>query len=373
MKRNFIPVNEPLFVGNEKKYLNECIDTGWIGSDGKFVKKFEDKLSKYVGRKYGISVSSGSAALDVAFKALNLKKNDEVILPTFTIISCLNPILRVGAKPVFIDCDPNTWNMDLSIVEKKITKKTKIILAVHIYGLPTNMYKLSEIAKKYKIKIIEDAAELIGQKIFKKECGSFGDISTFSFYTNKHITTGEGGMVFTNDKKIAENCKKLKNLYFEKKRFIHREVGWNYRMSNIQAAIGLAQLEKLKDFIKIKRNIGNKYYQGLCDEKYLDFQTGSTNYAKNIYWVFGIVLKKNCPITLDELRKRLLIKGIQTRPFFYCLHNQPLLKNYKKKSNEFLNAEYLSKRGFYLPSGLNLTSKQLHFVVKELKKILSKI
>ena len=144
-------------------------------------------------------------------------------------------------------------------------------------------------------------------------------------------------------------------------------------MSNIQAAIGLAQLEKLKDFIKIKRNIGNKYYQGLCDEKYLDFQTGSTNYAKNIYWVFGIVLKKNCPITLDELRKRLLIKGIQTRPFFYCLHNQPLLKNYKKKSNEFLNAEYLSKRGFYLPSGLNLTSKQLHFVVKELKKILSKI
>ena len=375
MTKITVPVNTPLLIGNEKKYLNECVNSGWIGTDGPFVKKFEDKFSKYVNKKYGVALSSGTAALDVAFAALNLKKGDEVILPTFTIISCLNYILRVGAIPVFIDSDLETWNMDTDLIESKITKKTKIILAVHIYGLPVEIDKILKIAKKYKLKVIEDSAELIGQRFKKNLCGSFGDISTFSFYTNKHITTGEGGMVLTNDKKLANRCASLRNLFFSsKKRFIHKEIGWNYRMSNLQAAVGLAQLEKIEYFIKVKRNMGRMYLKELSNEKYLDFQKKKIKFSNNIYWVFGVVLKKNCPISLEQLRKKLLIRGIQTRPFFYCLHKQPLLKNYKfKKSANLNNAENLSKNGFYLPSGLSLSEKKIKFVTKELKKILKKL
>ena len=374
MTKIIVPVNTPLLKGNEKKYLNKCIDSGWVGSDGPFVKIFEKKFANIVNRKYGTAVSSGTAALDVAFAALNLKKGDEVILPTFTIISCVNYILRIGAIPVFIDSDAKTWNMDTSLIESKITKKTKIILVVHIYGLPVELDNILKISKKYKLKVIEDSAELIGQTYKKKPCGSFGDISTFSFYTNKHITTGEGGMVLTNDKKLAIRCMSLRNLFFNnKKRFVHKELGWNYRMSNLQAAVGLAQLEKLKKFIKIKRHIGKLYINELSKIKYINFQEKKTNYSENIYWVFGIVLKKNSPISINNLTKKLLLKGIQTRPFFYCLHNQPLLKKYKtKKDKNFLNAEYIANNGLYLPSGLSLTSKEIKFVCSELKKILTK-
>ena len=216
-KKLFLLMNQ--YSLEMKKYLADCINQRWIGSDGKYVKLLEKKLSGFVKRKFGIAVSSGTAALDIAFASLNLKKNDEVILPSFTIISCLNPIIRANAKPVFIDVDPETWNMDLTQIEKKITKKTKAILAVHIYGLPTYMPKIINLAKKYKLIVIEDASEVIGQKINKRMCGSFGDISTFSFYTNKHITTGEGGMIFTNNKKLAKKFESLKNLCFEKKIF----------------------------------------------------------------------------------------------------------------------------------------------------------
>jgi len=375
MTRIKVPVNTPLLLGNEKKYLNQCIDTGWVGSDGSYVKKFEKKFSKIVDRKYGVAVSSGSAALDIAFAALKLKKGDEVILPTFTIVSCLNYILRIGAIPIFIDADPKTWNMNVHSIESKITKKTKIILAVHIYGLPVEMDQVLKVAKKYNIKVIEDSSEMIGQNFKKKPCGSFGDISTFSFYTNKHITTGEGGMVLTNNKDLSKRSMSIRNLFFKnKKRFIHDETGWNYRMSNLQAAVGLAQLEKLKTLIKIKRKVGNIYFSSLSKNKYLDLQPFKTKYSENIYWVFGAVLKKNTPITLENLRSKLLKKRIQTRPFFYSLHKQPLLKKFRLKNNiKLVNAEYLSKRGFYLPSGLALKESQIKFVINELKKILSKI
>tara|TARA_Y100000590_G_scaffold464932_1_gene635686 strand:- start:5575 stop:6696 length:1122 start_codon:yes stop_codon:yes gene_type:complete len=372
VKKGFIPVNEPIFFGNEKKYLNDCIKTRWIGSDGKYVKLFEQKLSNYVNRNYGISVSSGTAALDIAFAALDLKKNDEVILPSFTIISCLNPILRVGARPVFIDVDPDTWNMDVNQIEKRITKKTKIILAVHIYGIPVYMPKVIKIAKKYNLKVIEDASEVIGQKIKNKFCGSFGEISTFSFYTNKHITTGEGGMVFTNNRQLAEKCKKLKNLFFEdKKRFFHKEIGWNYRMSNLQAAIGLAQFENIKKIISLKRKFGLTYYNKLKEIKSIKLQVAQTNYSKNIFWVFGIVIIKN-KISIEKIRNKLFKKGIQTRPFFWCLHKQPVLKKYHSSIFETLpHSEFLSKNGFYLPSGLGLKISQIKYICTELKKIFS--
>ena len=204
-----VPVNTPLLTGNEKKYLMECIETGWISSEGEFIKQFE-KLSAYIGRKFGIAVSSGSAALDIAVQALDIGKNDEVIMPAFTIISPALSVVRAGAKPVLVDCDPDTWNMEVSQLEARITSNTKAILVVHIYGLPVEMDAVLQLCKKYGLKLIEDAAEVHGQTYKGKMCGTFGDISIFSFYPNKHITTGEGGMLLTEDERIKERCQKLR-------------------------------------------------------------------------------------------------------------------------------------------------------------------
>ncbi len=253
-KYPFIPVNIPLVDGNEKKYLNECIDTGWISSEGPFVKQFEDQFANRVQRKYAIAVTNGTAALDVGIEALGIGPGDEVILPAFTIISCIGQIIRSGATPVLVDSDPLTWNMNLKQVEEKITEHTKAIMVVHIFGLPVDVEPLLEITKNKNIKIIEDAAEMHGQTYYEKPCGSFGDISTFSFYSNKLITTGEGGMLVTDDEQLAMDCRSLRNLCFQpKKRFVHERLGWNYRMTNLQAALGLAQLERLDEFVQSTR------------------------------------------------------------------------------------------------------------------------
>ena len=262
IRKNIIPVNNTHLIGNEKKYLIECINSNWISSEGQFVKRFENNFTKKIGKKYAVAVSSGTAALQIAFDALNFKKNDEIILPTFTIVSCLLPIIRSHLKPVFIDSDPYTWNMNVEELEKKITKKTKAILVCHIYGLPTPMDRIIKLAKKYKLKIIEDAAEAHGLIYNNKYCGSFGDISIFSFYANKLITTGEGGMLLTDNYFLADKMKNLRNLYFGKyDRFLHNEIGWNYRMTNIQAALGCAQLEKWNSNIIKKKQIGSYYQQ----------------------------------------------------------------------------------------------------------------
>ena len=250
MNKIKIPVNEPLLKGNEKKYVLKSLKDGFVSSSGPLVKKFEKKFARRLKKKYAISVSNGTAAIQLAFESLNLKKGDEVILPTFTIISCILPVVRSKVTPILVDSDPITWNMKIQDVVKKITKKTKLIIVPHIYGLPVDMDPLLKIVKKKKIKIIEDTAEVLGLKYKNKECGTFGDISTFSFYANKHITTGEGGMILTDNKEIADKCKSLRNICFnEERRFLHYELGWNYRFTNIQAAIGLAQLEKLNSFI----------------------------------------------------------------------------------------------------------------------------
>ncbi|MDC1476476.1 DegT/DnrJ/EryC1/StrS aminotransferase family protein, partial [Pelagibacteraceae bacterium] len=232
----------------DKFNVKKCLDTGWISSEGKFVKEFEEKFSKYNNRNYGVAVSSGTAALEIAMKSLNLKKGDEIIIPTFSIISTAICVTKLGLKPVLVDSDLETWNMDTAQIIKKISKKTKAIIITHIYGFPVDMKNILMIAKKKNIKIIEDSAEMIGQKYFDKNCGSFGDLSTFSFYANKHITTGEGGMVLTNNKKLYKKCKSLRNLCFGegKNRFNHDDIGWNYRMTNLQAALGCGQLDNIK-------------------------------------------------------------------------------------------------------------------------------
>ena len=369
-----VSVNEPHLLGNEKKYLLKCLKDGYISSSGHFVKEFEKKFAKRVNRKFAISVSNGTAALQLAYEALNIKKKDEIILPAFTIISCILPVIRSGATPVLIDSDPTTWNMDVSKIESKITSKTKAIIAPHIYGLPIDMDPLLKIAKKYKLKVIEDSAEALGLKYKNKECGSFGDVSTFSFYANKHITTGEGGMIVTDDIKIAERCRSLRNICFNnKRRFLHYELGWNYRFTNLQSAIGLAQLEKLNRFIVKKRNIGKIYNKELSQIKIFQTPLDKKKYADNIYWVYGLVLKKNSPISLNTLMKKLKKNGIETRNFFWPLHQQPVLKKMGFFKNTKLPvAEYLSKNGLYLPTGLALTSLQQKYVVNKIKKIILK-
>ena len=363
MQNNFIPVNTPLLDGNELQYVTECIKTGWISSEGPFVAAFEKNFSKYVDREFGIAVSNGSAALDIAVRALDIGIGDEVIMPTFTIISPAQSLVTAGATPVLIDSDPLTWNMDVNKIEEKITKRTKAILVVHIYGLPVDMDTVLDLCKKYNLKLIEDAAEMHGQTYKGRKCGSFGDISTFSFYPNKHITTGEGGMIVCNDKRIAERCSKLRNLAFEPKgrRFVHYELGWNYRMTNIQAALGLAQLEKIEDRIKRKREIGLYYFQHLNGIKDFQLPLLATDYSQNIFWVFGLVGESK--FATDQMLKRLSEKNIDTRPFFWGMHNQPVFN----KRNLFIGqtfpySDILANQGFYLPSGLGLTIEDQNYV-----------
>ncbi|HIK29270.1 MAG: DegT/DnrJ/EryC1/StrS family aminotransferase [Oscillatoriaceae bacterium SKW80] len=367
-----IPVNQPLLDGNEKKYLNQCIESGWISSEGPFVKEFEEAFAARVGRKYGIAVCNGSAALEVAVAALGIGKGDEVILPTFTIISCAAAIARAGAIPILVDCDLFTWNMQVEKIEAKITPQTKAIMVVHIYGLPVDMNPVLELAEKYNLAIIEDAAEMHGQTYRGKPCGSFGEISTFSFYPNKHITTGEGGMLVTDSSKIAERCRSLRNLCFNPhKRFVHEELGWNFRMTNLQAALGKAQLERLDEFCDRKRQMGRRYNELLADIPGLQLPVEKTDYAENIYWVYGIVLKDEVPFDAAEAMKRLSQHKIGTRPFFCPMHEQPVFH----KMGLFLGeshpiSERLARRGFYIPSGLALTEEQIKRVAEVLKEVM---
>lgn len=367
-----IPVNVPAFLGNEKKYLNECIDTGWISSEGPFVKRFENEVSKYVNRKYATACSSGTAALDIAAAAIGLKEGDEVIIPSFTIISCATAFIKLGIKPIFVDCNIETFNVDPSVISSKITSKTKAILIVHIYGLTVDLYPILEIAKKNNLRVIEDAAEMYGQEYKEKKCGSFGDISIFSFYPNKQITTGEGGMVLTNDPSLDERAKSLRNLCFTKDRFIHQEIGYNYRMTNLQAAIGVAQHERIDEIVKRKREIGNYYNNLLKNIENINLPIKKTDYCENIYWVYPIVLKKNYSKNAKQIMQELGNFKIGTRPFFYPMHKQPIFQKLQLIfEGNFSNSEYLYEKGFYIPSGLAITEKEMKEVARCLKLVLN--
>jgi len=370
-----IPVNEPLIGQREKELILECLESEWISSEGPFVREFEEKFSKYIGKKYGIAVSSGTAALEIVMVALNLPSGSEVIMPAFTIISCAQAIVKACLKPVLIDCDYRTFNMKPEEIEKKITKNTKAIMAVHTYGLPVDMDPIINIAKKHNLILIEDAAEAIGQCYQGKLCGSFGDISIFSFYPNKHITTGEGGMILTDDEELSERCKSYRNLCFSPnpdKRFIHEELGWNYRMTNLQAALGLGQLEKIDKHLNKKKWIGQKYNELLGDlEDSCYLPIPRTEYAENLYWVYTIVLKDKYPKNAQEVMKELHKKDVGTRPFFYPMHLQPVFRKMGMFKNEkYPNSEKLYERGFYIPSGLGITEEQIREVAKLLKEVL---
>jgi perosamine synthetase len=367
-----IPVNQVLITKKDALSVYNVVKSGWVSSSGKKIIKFEEKLKKYIGKKYCSLVANGTAALEIAVKSLDLKKGDEIIVPNFTIISNALSVIKQDLKPVFIDCDINNWNMQINHIEKSITKRTKAIMAVHIYGYPLEIDKIIKICKKYNLILIEDASEMLGHKFKKKLCGSFGHISTFSFYVNKHITTGEGGAILTNLKILDERVKKLRNLCFGKiNRYNHDDIGWNYRFTNMQAALGLSQLDRINSIIKKKISIGKSYYSYLKNNKNIYIQKPSLNNINNVYWVVGVLIK-NKKILATKIRSKLKELGIETRAFFCPMNKQKIFKKIGIKfRTKFPNSEYLSKYGFYLPSGLGITSKQIKFVSKRLLKLLN--
>ena len=372
LKKIKFPVSKPYITNKNILDVNKVLKSGWISSDGPEVIKFENKFSKLVNRKFSVSVSSGTAALEIAVKALNLKKNDEVIIPNFTIISNALAVIKQNAKPIPIDCNLDNWNIDIEELKKKISKKTKAIIITHIYSFPNNMDKIMNILKNKKIFIIEDAAEVIGLKYKNKICGSFGDISTFSFYANKQITTGEGGMISTNNPNFYNKCKSLRNLCFGKKeRFNHDDIGWNYRMTNIQASLGLSQINNLKSIVKKKMDIGTKYYDLLKSNPNIQILPPKNKYSKNIYWVVGIVIQ-NKRMTAKNLAKILSNYGIATRPFFYPMTNQKIFKQLKifKKNRKYPNSEFISKFGLYLPSYFKMKNNDIVYIANIVNKVL---
>jgi perosamine synthetase len=373
-KYNFIPVNKPLITSEDLNYLNKSISKGWVSSEGPEVKRFENNFSNFIGNKYSVAVSSGTAALEIAIKSLKLKKGDEVIIPNFTIISNAMAVLKEGLNIKLVDCNIKDWNMDIIEIKKKITKKTKAIIATHIYNFPLRVDILKKICRKNKIILVEDAAEVIGQKLNNKLCGSYGDISIFSFYANKQITTGEGGMITTNSKKLYKQSKSLRNLCFGKQdRFNHEDIGWNYRMTNLQASLGVSQLKRIRSIVGRRHRVGNEYFQKLKNNKNIYIPETTRSYAKNIYWVIAFVItNKNLKIDGKKLMKMLLKYGIQTRPFFWPMHKQKVFKEKYKinTSGKYENSEYISKYGLYLPSSLDIKSNQIKFICNKVNSIL---
>jgi perosamine synthetase len=365
-----IPVNEPLLEGRELEYVTECIRTGWISSAGRFIEAFEAGWAAYCGMPYGVAVSNGTVALEVAIGCLDLQPGDEVIMPTFTIISCAQAVIYAGGVPVLVDADPRTWCMDVAQVEAKITPRTRAIMPVHIYGHPVDMAPLWALAERHGLAIIEDAAEAHGADYRGRKCGGLGDLSCFSFYANKIITTGEGGMVLTKDPKIAETARALRNLCFRpERRFYHTELGHNFRLTNLQAAVGLAQLERIEELVARKRWMGRRYTELLAGAPGLALPV-EESWATNVYWMYGVVLDEATGMDAVEFARRLKARGIETRPFFLGMHEQPALWEQGLFHGErYPVAERLARQGFYLPSGLTLTEEQVVTVAAAVREI----
>jgi perosamine synthetase len=376
-----IPVNEPVLGDHEREYVSECVRTGWISSAGRFIDEFEQQWAAYCGRQYGVAVSNGTTALQLAVACLNLKPGDEVIVPTFTIISCATAVVYNGGVPVLVDSDPGTWCMDVDEIARKITSRTRAIMPVHIYGHPVDMDAVVRLAETHGLSIVEDAAEVHGAEYLAgrdgdqpawRRCGSFGAVSCFSFYANKLITTGEGGMLLTDDRTIAEHARSLRNLCFQPaRRFFHETLGFNFRLTNLQAALGLAQLGRIDEIVARKRWMGAAYNRGLKGVPGLQLPTEEP-WARNVYWMYGVVLTKDARMDALTFAAALRERGVETRPFFLGMHEQPALQSRGLFRNErYPVAEMLARQGLYLPSGLALTEEQLSRVCEVVREVLA--
>ncbi len=367
---NHIPVNEPVLSEDSKIFVNKALDSGWISSSGNYVKELEEKFASYIGMKYGIAVCNGTAALHVALLSLGVGPGDEVIVPAFTMGATWLAVLYTGAKPVFVDCEPDTFNIDVEQIENKITKRTKVIIPVHIYGHAAEMSEIMKIAGRHKTMVLEDAAEACGGEYRGKKCGSFGEINAFSFYANKIVTTGEGGMMVTNNEILATKARMFRDLHHSAaKRFIHDGVGFNYRMTNLQGALGCGEIAHIDEYLLKKQYMASLYNILLKDVPGIRLpQTKS--YVKNVYWMYGILLdEEKFGMSKNRLREELSNKGIETRDFFYSPNNQPVLKKYLKNNDKFVNTENIEKNGLYIPSGLALTDKQMISVASAIKSL----
>jgi len=371
-KDKFIPVCEPFLNGNEKKYINDALETGWISSSGKYVKAFEEKFAEYCDCKYGVSTVNGTTALHLALQSLNIGEGDEVIIPTFTMIATAFAVTYTGAKPVFVDADKNTWNINVSNIEKKITTKTKAILVVHLFGLMCEMDKIQDIAKKHNLFIVEDAAEAHGAEYNKIRAGAYSDIASFSFFANKNLTTGEGGMVVTNNEQFFNSAKYYKNLCFPldgNRNYTHNDIGYNYRMSNLHAAIGLAQVEKADEYTQLRIKNNNLYRDFLKDTHGISFQQNSSN-SLNVCWMNAIVIDPQLyGRTRDELIKHLKNNGIDSRLLFNGMHNQQSLQNFGCDcSDSYPISDWLTNNGLYLPSASNLSQSDIEYICEKIKQ-----
>jgi perosamine synthetase len=356
-----IPIYQPSLSGNEKKYVLDCLESTWISSKGKYINQFEEAFAETVDVKYAASVCNGTVAIHLALLALGLGDGDEIIVPTLTYIASVNAIVYTGATPVFVDSLPDTWQMDPEDVKKKITSRTKAIMAVHLYGHPCDMDALQKICKEHNLFLIEDCAEAIGSLYKGKPVGSLSDIATFSFFGNKTITTGEGGMVVTNDQTLYDRSVHFKGQGLAKHRqYWHDVVGYNYRMTNICAAIGLAQLEQAEEFINRKLQVAEWYKEELKNTPYdYHHEIGDVRHS---YWMFSILVGEQ--EDRDKLREKLAVAGIETRPLFYPVHTMPMYAN-KYQRHEV--AENLGWRGINLPSYPMLTREQVQFITNSLK------
>jgi perosamine synthetase len=363
-----IPVAAPSLDGNELEYVTECIRSNWISSAGPFVPRFEAAFAKAVGCEFGVACSSGTAALHLALAALGLGPGDEVIIPTFTMIATANAVSYTGARPILVDSEPDTWNIDASLVEQKITGRTKAIIVVHTYGKPANMDRILEIARARDLIVIEDAAEAHGATYRSQPIGSIGHIATFSFYANKIITTGEGGMVTTNDRELAHVCRKLRDHAFSPERhFWHEYAGFNYRMTDLQAAVGLAQTERFDSLVEARRRNASNYCTALKGIPGLVLPP-EEEHEKNVFWMFGLIIADEFRCSRDELRAALALKGVETRTFFIPIHLQPIYFECFR-GERYGVAEWLCSRGLYIPSGSALTPTEIDFVARAIAEV----
>ena len=362
-----IPVCEPTLGGNELKYVTQCIQSNWISSAGRFILEFERKFAKVCGAKYGVATTSGTTALHLALITMGLGPGDEVIIPSFTMIASANTVQHTGATPVLVDSEMATWNMDVSKIEEKITENTKAIMPVHTYGHPCDMDPIMALAEKHDLFVLEDAAEAHGALYKEKYIGSIGDAACFSFYANKIITTGEGGMITTNNEELYQKAANIRDHAFSNDRhFWHKYLAFNFRMTNMQAAIGLAQVERFDELVQTRIDHAELYTSLLKDVPGI-VTPPITDGIKNVFWMYSILIQDDFGISRDELRARLAKRGIETRTFFIPIHLQPLYFE-KYKNESFPNAEELCLRGMYLPSASSLTEMEIEMICDSLKK-----
>ena len=363
-----IPVCEPVLDGREAEYVRQCVESGWISSAGSFIDKFESVFAEKVGARCGIATTSGTTALQLALAALGVGRDDEVIMPTFTMIATIHCVTHLGAVPVLVDANLRTWTMDVSQIEAKITPKTRAILPVHVYGYPCDVDEINAIARKHDLYVVEDAAEAHGARYKGRMCGSLSDVASFSFYANKIITTGEGGMVTTNDEELGALCRTLRDHAFSKERhFWHRYHGYNFRMSNLQAAVGVAQMERWDELVRARIDHARRYIDNLKDVPGLVMPPESDD-RDNVFWMLGLRVEMDrFGIDRDELRRRLAESAIETRTFFVPMHLQPV---FFERFNEqrYPVAEQLCAEGFYLPSSAKLTHSEIDFICEVIRK-----